>query len=185
LRYVLIFCGLVSIAGITHSVWVNREKTSEAFGPVVNRIVDTSQQIVTEAKTVYESKKIEMENAGKPSKQPSNLNPATASAPVALSVDWRAHLYIEQGLEPGGFTPYVLDRYVVNEQTGGNSVFLVLKTPSNGQPLEPVQKVAQKWFCEKMNSLGIAPQDKPAVALELQSNFGEVLDSTQFSVMNC
>lgn len=185
LKYVFILCGLISLAGIGHSVWVNRAETNEAFGPVVGRLVDTSKQIVTEAKTIYESKKSEMETPSELARPTADLNQGVTNTPVVSEINWRAMLTIEQGLDQGGFAPYVLDRYVVNEQTGGKSIFVVLKQPLPGSQIESAQKVAQKWFCERMNSLGIAPQDRPVVVLELQSNFGEVLDSAQFSVMNC
>lgn len=186
MKYVFILCGLISLAGIGHSVWVNRAETNEAFAPVVGRLVDTSKQIVTEAKTIYKSKKSEMESPSESARPDADVNPGMPSIPAVSEINWRALLTMEQGLYPGGFAPYILDRYVVNEQTGGvKSIFLVLKKPASGSQFGSAQKVAQKWFCERMNSSGIAPQDKPAVALELQSNFGEVLDSVQFSVVNC
>lgn len=185
MKYVFILCGLISLAGIGHSVWVNRAETNEAFAPVVGRLVDTSKQIVTEAKTIYESKKREMETPSESARPTADVNPGMSNTPAVSGIDWRAFLYMEQGVDQGGFAPYVLDRYVVNEQTGGKGIFVVLKQPLPGPQMVPAQKVAQKWFCERMNSLGIAPQDRPVVALELQSNFGEVLDSAQVSVMSC
>lgn len=99
MKYVFILCGLISLAGIGHSVWVNRAETNAAFAPVVSRIVDTSQQIVTEAKTIYESKKSEMKTPSESARPTADVNPGVPNTPVVSEIDWRALLTMEQGLD--------------------------------------------------------------------------------------